>query len=67
LGTVITTLHTKHEQEVKELLSIPDNVDTAALIPLGYPADSRRSSRSRRRPLDEVVFHEKWGKTTKAQ
>ena len=67
LGTVITTLHTKHEQEVKELLSIPDNVDTAALIPLGYPADGRRFSRSRRRPLDEVVFHEKWGKTTKAQ
>ena len=33
LGTVLTTLHTSHEQEVKVLLSIPDSVGTAALIP----------------------------------
>ena len=67
LGTVLTTLHTSHEQEVKELLGIPDNVDTAALIPLGYPAEGRRFGDSRRRPLHEVVFHEKWGKTRMAQ
>ena len=62
LGTVLTTLHTRHEQEVKELLGIPDNVDTAALIPLGYPAQDQRLGRSKRRALQEVVFHEKWGK-----
>src|SRR5713101_1833315 len=27
------------EKEIKEKLGIPDNVDTAALLPLGYPAD----------------------------
>ncbi len=67
LGTVLTTMHTRHEQEVKVLLGIPDNVDTAALIPLGYPAEGRRFGGSRRRPLHEVVFHEKWGKTRMAQ
>ena len=67
LGTVLTTMHTRHEPEVKVLLGIPDNVDTAALIPLGYPAESRRFGGSSRRPLHEVVFHEKWGKTRMAQ
>ena len=67
LGTVLTTLHTRHEQEVKELLSIPANVDTAALIPLGYPAVGQRFGGGSRRALHEVVFHEKWGNAHMAQ
>ncbi|PKB80654.1 MAG: hypothetical protein BZY88_08385 [SAR202 cluster bacterium Io17-Chloro-G9] len=63
LATVLTTLHTSHEQEVKELLGIPGNVDTAALIPLGYPAEGQRFTSSKRRPLREVMFFEKWGDT----
>ena len=63
LGTVLTTLHTRHEKEVKELLGIPDNVDTAALIPLGYPAQGQGLGRSKRRAVHEVVFQEKWGMT----
>ena len=35
LGTVITTVHRRYETEIKELLSIPEGVDAAALIPLG--------------------------------
>ena len=61
LGTVLTTLHTQHEEEVKEYLGIPDNVATAALIPLGYPAQGQRFSHSRRRPAMEVTFNERWG------
>ena len=61
LGTVLTTLHTNHEQEVKELLGIPDHVDTAALIPLGYPAQGENFGGSRRRPSSEVTFRERWG------
>lgn len=61
LGTVLTTLHTQYEGEIKALLNIPETVETAALIPVGYPADSVRLGRARRRPLSEVVFHERWG------
>ena len=61
LGTVLTTLHTQHEQEVKEMLGIPEAVSTAALIPLGYPATGERFGGSRRRPVDEVTFHDRWG------
>ena len=61
LGTVLTTLHTKFEDEVKALLGIPATVSTAALIPLGYPAQGERFGGGRRRPSAEVTFHEYWG------
>jgi len=60
LGTVITTLHTRHEQEIKEYLGIPPNVETAALIPLGYPSEGVRFVPGRRQPLEEVVFYDRW-------
>ncbi|MDP6421800.1 MAG: nitroreductase [SAR202 cluster bacterium] len=61
MGTVITTMHTQFEAEVKTHLGIPDGFDTAALIPLGYPAEGVSFDRSRRRPLEDVVFLDRWG------
>lgn len=63
LGTVLTTLHTRYESEIKALLNIPETVETAALIPVGYPAEGARVGRTHRRPLSEVVFHERWGES----
>ena len=57
----MTTLHTQYESEIKALLNIPETVETAALIPVGYPAEGVRWGRARRGPLSEVVFHERWG------
>ena len=61
LGTVLTTLHRRHEDEIKELLGIPENVETAALIPVGYPAEGERFGGSRRKPVEEVTFYDRWG------
>jgi nitroreductase len=61
LGTVLTTLHTQYEREIKAFLNIPDTVETAALIPVGYPAAGAGFGHSRRLPLSEVVFHDRWG------
>ena len=61
LGTVLTTLHTQYESEIKALLHIPETVETAALIPVGYPAEGVQWGHARRRPLSEVVFHDTWG------
>ena len=61
LGTVLTTIHTRYENEVKDFLNIPDDVSTAALIPLGYPAEGERFGGSRRKPLAEVTFYDRWG------
>jgi len=61
LGTVLTTLHTVYEKEVKEYFGIPDDVGTVAMIPIGYPGQGERFGRPRRRPLEEVSSYEKWG------
>ena len=48
-------------REIKEKLRIPENVDTAALLPLGYPAAGYRYGLTNRRPVEEVTFDETWG------
>ncbi len=60
LGTVLTTLHTQYEDEIKQLLKIPDSVETAALIPVGYPAEGTLLGPSLRKPLSDVVFQDRW-------
>jgi len=62
LGTVLTTNHMRFEQEVKAFLGIPEDVDTAALIPIGYPVEGVRFGGSRRKPLTEVVSYDRWGR-----
>ena len=60
LGALITNNHKHYEDEVKQLLGIPDNVETAALIPIGYLADGASYGPTRRRPVDEVTYWETW-------
>ena len=59
LGTTLTTIHRAHEAEVKQLLGIPEGVDTMALIPLGWPRG--KFGPTSRIPAERVVFWEKWG------
>jgi nitroreductase len=59
LGTVITTNHIRCESEVKAVLGIPDEVDTFALMPIGWPID--KFGPLTRRPLAEVVYADHWG------
>lgn len=58
LGTVITTNHLRLEAEFKALLGIPDEVDSFALMPVGWP--ERRFGPLSRRPLAEVVHADHW-------
>jgi nitroreductase len=59
LGTVITTNHIRCEAEVKALIGIPDDFETYALMPIGWPID--RFGPLTRRPVAEVAFAERWG------
>jgi len=61
LGSVITTIHKRYEEEIKTLLGIPENVETAALLPVGYPASGARYGPTRRNPVEEVTFLDTWG------
>ena len=61
LGTCLTTLHRTHEAEVKQLLGIPENVETMALIPLGWPKG--KFGAGPRLPVDKVTYWDGWGAT----
>lgn len=58
LGTLITTNHLRVEAEFKALLGIPDDVDTFALMPIGWPEG--RFGPLSRRPLEEVLHIDRW-------
>jgi len=64
LGTALTTLHRAHEAEVKELLGIPDSVETMTLIPLGWPKG--KFGAGPRLPVDKVTYWDRWA-TTKSR
>lgn len=58
-GGALTMWHLGVEQQLRELLAIPDGVALSACITLGRPAGSHGPVR--RRPLSEVVFDDQWG------
>ena len=60
IGTSLTTLYRGHEDELRELLGLPPDALTMALIPMGYPARGRWAE-PRRRPVEEVVHWNRWG------
>ena len=58
LGTLITTNHMLYEDEVKAVLELPDDVQTYALMPIGYPRGN--FGPLTRRALSEVVHADRW-------
>jgi len=60
IGTSLTTLYGGHEDELRELLGLPPDALTMALIPMGYPARGRWAE-PKRRPVEEVVHWNRWG------
>jgi nitroreductase len=59
IGGCLTTIHLYREAQVKAAVGIPDDVDTYALVPLGYPRDN--FGPLRRKPVEEVSFLDRWG------
>jgi nitroreductase len=64
LGTTITTNHLRCEDEVKAVLGVPDEVQTVALMPIGYPRDP--VGPVARRPLSDVAFVDRWAQPWRA-
>lgn len=59
LGTALTTIHRWNEQGVKDLLGIPENAETAALIPVGWPRGNFGAGP--RLPVEAVTYWDNWG------
>ena len=59
LGTCLTTIHMFYEDEVKAILGLPPEVQTYALLPIGYPTD--KFGPIKRKPVKEVVCLDRYG------
>ena len=60
LGSVWTTLHLFQEQDVAELLGIPDDVTQVALFPVAHTVgtDFKPATRG---PVEDITFVDAWG------
>lgn len=59
LGSAWTTLHLQYEQEIAELLGIPDNVRQGVLLPTAY-FTGETFKPAHREPLDTVLHLDRW-------
>jgi nitroreductase len=60
LGSTLTTRHLLFEKEVNEVLGLPENAETFAILPIGYPMG--RFGPVSRQPVEAVTFQDRWGK-----
>jgi nitroreductase len=60
LGCVLTTLLCECEEQVRQILSIPEPWGTAAAVPIGYPV-GRGHGPIVRRPVEQMTFLDVWG------
>jgi nitroreductase len=59
LGTVLTTVFRVYEDEVRELLGIPERFEVLALLPMGHPTG--RFGVARRRPASALTSWNRYG------
>jgi len=59
LGSTLTTVYASVEAEMRAAVGIPSHVHIAALVPLGYPTRPFRVTT--RKPVDTVLFLDRWG------
>ena len=60
LASVLTTFHTRFEAEVREILDLPENVQSVALLPFGFPEEGHGYGPTRRAPVDAVMHFDRW-------
>jgi nitroreductase len=59
LGSTLTTRHLLFEKEVNEVLGLPENAETFAILPIGYPMG--RFGPVSRQTVEAVTFQDRWG------
>ena len=61
LGATLTTRHLFYEKETQNILGLPPNTNSYAIIPIGYPKGNFGALG--RRDFREVVYLDRWGKS----
>ena len=63
VGATLTTIHSFFEDKLKQKLGIPDNMEVAAMIPMGFPRG--KFGPVSRNPVEEVIHWDSWGNQKK--
>jgi len=50
------------ENKLKEILEIPKKIKVSVMLAIGYPKDEKSKKRIRK-PINKILFTEKWGQT----
>jgi nitroreductase len=61
IGSIPTTLHPSVMERVYAMFGIPKELAFHFCIPLGYPGAGARFGGSRRRPISETTYLDRWG------
>ena len=56
--TTLTTVHKLDEAGVRAILDLPEDVQTWAMIPVGYPTG--KWGEAKRRPIREITYWDTW-------
>jgi nitroreductase len=59
IGTTLTTVYRIHQDELRELLAIPDRYEVVALVPMGRPVG--RFGVAARRPVERSTHWDRFG------
>ena len=59
IGATLTTTHCFFEEELKQKVGVPENMEISALLPLGFPKG--KFGQTKRKSVDEVLFWDRWG------
>ena len=59
IGATLTTIHSFFEEPLKQKLGVPDPMEIAARIPMGYPRGT--CGPVSRNPVEEVIHWDRWG------
>ena len=60
-GTRLTTIWQHCYEDVASLLGVPEDWAMMAMIPIGYPQPPDHLGGSRRKPVSEVTYYDRWG------
>ncbi|MDQ1404130.1 MAG: hypothetical protein QOG03_2446 [Actinomycetota bacterium] len=60
IGTALTTVYRIYQQELRDLLEIPERYEVVALVPMGRPVG--RFGVARRRPAEAITSWDRFGR-----
>jgi len=63
VGATLTTIHSFFEDQLKQKLGVPEEMEVAAMIPMGYPRG--KFGPVSRNPVEEVIHWDRWGQQKK--